>query len=204
MSYEVVVREQPLHGQDRWFARSDGTLVAIFDGVGAYHASGEAADAARAAVASSSDEDELVHVLEDAQPWVAATGGATTAVAVRIAHDSIIYASIGDSRLYVLEGDPVRAILITRDEGQGRFLDNWLGTDGNFHGVRQSGTRELTHPSVILLVTDGITGDVEPDILTEEDIAECFRDRSVEDACDALLERSTKADDKTIVAVQIA
>jgi PPM family protein phosphatase len=224
--FEVGIADVPLKGEDTFIRRDDIGLFGVFDGAGG---SGDGQFAANIAsgvfsvamikqeVYDSEDSldtqiNSLVGLLQNASNNVAkTTEGVTTGTVARIIeikeNDQIssylIWASAGDSRIYLYRDGEASQLSV--DEGFGHQIYNYLG-----HGlesdepktVKQSGFLKVIPSDKIILVTDGITGDVEPDLLSEKQIAEVCGDEP-QNVVKRLVEISSKKDDKTALVVEI-
>lgn len=192
-------------GYDVAICNTEQNLFAVFDGMGtskgARRASKLAAGILQSHFETSGINDwrglayAFTHFNDVAKrdPSV----GGTTGVAVFIERGGRVhYAAVGDSRLYVLRKGRVKQI--TSDEGVENMLLNYLGA-GSI-GVAQAGY--IDEWDRLLLVSDGITGDREPDLVTDEEIESCLKCTKLADVVTTLVEVSSKSDDKTIVVVE--
>ena len=210
MTLRVGQAQLARHGQDRALVDHALGLFGVFDGVGEFWDSGLAAQLAADVIARTCREqppaplDALVRGCEEADRAIGATvTGATTATVAWIVELQLHYVSVGDSRLYRQPiGGPL--VQVTRDEGQGNVLDNYLG-----HGrpwpdtsvVRQRGTLPAEPGDRVLLVTDGVTGDFAPDLLTPEDLAAALTGPDPQAAAEALVRVARKVDDRTALVI---
>ncbi|GEM_PF-1771210 len=176
-------------------------------------------------------------VLDQMQREVVRTGAAATFTGMVITEDGYAnYLHVGDSQLLVRSRNLLQAGDVwddedddiaphTREQGEGRFLYNFLGVD--YTGVGNAGLRLGTAPypqqlayyhnshaewgslrlhnhDRLILVTDGVLGDQEEDRPTEEmwrDLTS--RSLGAAAAAHALVHGTTKIDDSTAIVVDI-
>lgn len=211
MRWRVGIAETPLHHQDRSLVDLDLGLFGVFDGVGQFGNSGEAAELAARMIGegcrstSLAPTEALVTICESADRMIRQAGlGATTATVAWIVGEEVIYVSVGDSRLYIQEAEGAALVQVTVDEGEGRILFDALGEgdDRDSSGtVSQKGSASLTPGSKLLLVTDGITGDYPPDLLSEQDLARALQGDDPQVAAERVVAVARKRDDKTALVV---
>ncbi len=177
----------------------------------------------------SHDAAGLAKMMEKMNEEVTKTGGMSTAVVAKVnqAHENgsrtgegetaapkeyLSYASVGDSRLYVIHknGEVER---LTEDEGEGNTIWNILGLEaGERKEVREHiGLQEeasicmqfkdvwLEEGDRIVLCSDGVSGDKEGDMLTNEEIGKLASTRTTEQAAEALIRAAKKLDDRTVI-----
>ena len=199
--------------EDASYSNAEAGVFAVFDGAGgmanAAEASGLARDLTAQMVHHNTPEtaEDLANILTVANKVVIqnAPRGCSTAVIGKIVEKSdgkvLEYASVGDSRIYVVRSG--RAFLITRDEGHGNIITNALGSR-NF-SVRQTGEIPLLSDDRIVFCTDGITGDFEKDFIPEGEFVRAVgRAPSAEAAAHNLTKLATKVDDRTAIVVEVA
>lgn len=218
---DIGVAEQQLHGQDAALVDDSNNLFGVFDGVGSEEDSAFAARLAassiQASMATRSKETNpnsvraaLVEALSEAHlditAWREQTHkqGCTTAAVGKIvegkSYDYLVWASVGDSRLY-LKHPWGSLVQVSQDEGEGRYLANSLGHA--FRGVNEHGILKLDKGSEIILVTDGITGDYDTDILSNQEILIALKNSpSALSAASRLIAISRKHDDKMAIVVR--
>ncbi len=192
-------------GFDAWIADDTHRLFGIFDGMG----TSEGARSSSLLVATRFDK------LKSTGPDAFALGAeidlcsrsiamhfphdGTTAVVVRVdSENQLHYASVGDSRLYVMKDGRVKQI--TADEGVGNRLMNYCGP--YTHGCVQLGMLEDDQWDSFMLCSDGITGDWKDQLLSDEQIELVLREYEPQDACQKLYQLSKKDDDKTVIVVR--
>ncbi|HEX3569107.1 MAG TPA: protein phosphatase 2C domain-containing protein [Candidatus Saccharimonadales bacterium] len=233
-SYEAgVAEDNEAHGQDRSLV--DGFLFGVFDGVSSNERSGEAAAMIAQSLRTMTTQGESPHAYETAGAAEAhlrnrlqaaseaagqmlrgntTTGTVAEIVTVKQGNREIphvVWASAGDSRLYrYSEADGLR--LVTQDEGERNVITNSLGTsvsrDGMEHYVgvvRQTGHFAPQVDERMILVTDGVTGDVGSEVLTDQEISEAVKRhafRTPHDDAEDLVDWSRKNDDKTAIIVE--
>ncbi|MGB9483172.1 MAG: PP2C family protein-serine/threonine phosphatase [Candidatus Dormiibacterota bacterium] len=211
LTWRVGLAEHPLHHQDRSLVDSEMGLFGVFDGVGQFARSGEAAQLAAEVIAEvcrAGDLSALEAMLAGsarAESLIRQRAlGCTTATVIWVSGSQLQYVSVGDSRLYrqPATGSPLEQITV--DEGEGNILFNALGEGPDRNGLSvapQHGTLRLSSGDKLLLVTDGITGDFEPDILTEQELAAAVAGGDPQRAAERLLEIARKRDDRTALVV---
>lgn len=209
MRVRAAMAEQVLHGDDRHVVDIELGLFGVFDGVGSIPDSDRAADLAARTIARVCRDnpepslDALVAACDAAQETIIrAHLGATTATVTWIGGDQLNYVSIGDSRLYISRAGKLRQI--TQDQGEGNLLENVLG-EGPPHDylslTQQNGTLALEPGDKLILVTDGITGDFPPDLLSLREIEAAVAEDEPQAAADNLIQAARKHDDRTAVVV---
>lgn len=209
---------------DATFVDAENGIFAVFDGAGGVGKAGVAAKVAGMAAngmrdfvksRAPKDSDDLEQILRSLSGRISreGEGGVTTAVVARIGvRDGkrvLDYAAAGDSRIYVIHHNGY-VEQITRDEivrkGYVDFLDNGLGYH-NFR-VEQKGEVKLDKGDMVLLCSDGITGNNEKNRMSNEEIARIFRGRSKSEnrakaITHALVRKAKKIDDQTAIVVDI-
>ncbi len=209
MEFRAGLAQRSVHGQDRALLDPEHGLFGVFDGLGGVPRSERAAELARRTLARLGAEpgqeplQALVDSMEEADRRIReARAGATTATVARIEGDRIHYLAIGDSRLY-LQHARDRLRQLTRDQGEGNVVDNCLGIWAQEPGrlTRQRETLPLRPGDKLLLVTDGITGDFAPDILSQSELESAIEGSDPQRAAERLVEVARKYDDRTALAV---
>lgn len=203
--------ERPRHHQDRSLVDLQLGLFGVFDGVGEFAKSGEAAQLAAQTMAEvcrasgRATIDALVAGCNRAHDLIRERGlGATTATVAWVVGARALYVSVGDSRLYHHHAGLPYLEQVTTDEGEGNILFNVLGWKFGGEGVslvKQTGARRLRSKDKLLLVTDGITGDFAPDLLSDLDLSAAIAGDDPQRAADRLLEVARKRDDQTALVV---
>lgn len=212
MTWRVGLSEVPLHHQDRNLIDLQLGLFGVFDGVGQFPRSGEAAalaaetigEACRSAVGSSAIE-ALLAGCERAENLIRERSlGATTATVAWCLGADVSYVSVGDSRLYCQPERSAQMAQITTDEGEGRILFNALGQGPSRQGgpvAPQRGILAIGPGAKLVLVTDGVTGDYPPDLLSEQDLGSGLSDDDPQVAAERLTRMARKHDDRTALVV---
>lgn len=200
-----------LHHQDRSLIDLELSLFGVFDGVGQFRRSGEAAQLALETIVevcrigAVPPLEALVAGCVRADTQIAQGGlGATTATLVWIVGSDILYVSVGDSRLYYQKADDPAPVQVTVDEGEGNILDNALGlgsSRGRDRVAPQHGKLRLEPPAKLLLVTDGVTGDFAPDLLTDVELGLAVSGRDPQRAAERLVDIARKRDDRTALVI---
>ena len=213
----VGVAEKPKHNEDVVKHTQNG-LYLVLDGMGGHGPKGSAKRAASIAANELLDKlDNLVDV-ETAKASIESAfgeannkvtsesgGGATTATAVKLieAEDGSIkavWASVGDSRLYLYRDGEITQI--TKDEGFGFRVTNGLGV-GNGFKLNQIDTIDLKSGDRLMLCSDGITGDYEYQEISDENMHSAFSEPTAQDSANKFLEYSKKSDDKSVIVIQV-
>ncbi|MGH7666951.1 MAG: PP2C family protein-serine/threonine phosphatase [Candidatus Dormibacteria bacterium] len=208
--WRVGRAELPLHHQDRCLVDNRLGLFGVFDGVGAYARSGEAAALAADTVAQRCAleiTDPLLAIaaaLQEADQLIGELGlGATTATVAWVRGAQLLYASVGDSRLYHQpRGGSMRQVSV--DEGEGRMLFNALGSErlrALDEVVPQRGSLAVGSGDKVLLVTDGITGDHPPDLLSVSDLAAAVMGEDPQQGAQRLVQVARKHDDRSALVL---
>lgn len=197
--------------QDSILLRPDIELYGVFDGVGG-SVDGRLASQTVANVLNKIGDEyrfekgsHLAWALNQANKVVCDTvkDGSTTAsvaqVIKRYDGKHLLWASVGDSRIYIVDKNG-NADQITEDEGYGRFITNALGMDKNNGHIKQFGELKLNSGDRVVICSDGITGDYEPDLMSKETIGRIVSTaRTPREASINLTATATKKDDRTVV-----
>jgi serine/threonine protein phosphatase PrpC len=210
MGLSFGLAERPLHGEDRALVVPGIGLFGVFDGLGGEGGGGEAAEIAYLTVEARCQGTEpslqaLVKAITDAQHAVVGAGpthGYTTATVCWINENLMHWVSLGDSRIYVQAGGG-RLAIVSQDEGHGNIVDNYLGERWRWRGVQQRQSVAVAPGDRIVLVTDGVTGDWEPDLLSEGDLEQAIAGLDAEAAAQRLIEVGRKSDDRTAIVVDV-
>jgi serine/threonine protein phosphatase PrpC len=213
MKLEVGVAERPLHGEDRTLVNLDLNLFGVFDGLGGYPGGAEAAEMAARTVGAYCRGHEpsltvLAHsVIAANKAMIAAKAnqelvGYTTATICWLAPGRLHWVSVGDSRLYH-QPSGGRLMPVSRDEGYRNILNNCLGDEYEFKGLRQHSSFVVSHGDKLVLVTDGITGDFKPDLLNPVDLEAAITGRDAQAAAERLIDVARKHDDRSAIVIDI-
>ena len=219
--FDVGLAEQALKGEDRSLVVSEAALFGVFDGMGGHVDGALAAETAAKVVR----EAYLTQTLDSNKSWEAKASrlrralqaaslaiektvpdGGSTGVVVQIVRSNAgvepeldaIWSAAGDSRLYHIHEDKIRQVSV--DEGVGNRLRNCLGLEGV---VRQAGHLALEAGDQLVLVSDGITGDYAPDLLSDDEVLEACQDSDAQTAAQNLVDISRKRDDKTAIVINL-
>jgi serine/threonine protein phosphatase PrpC len=212
-----------LKGQDVALVNNDLMLFAIFDGIGKDENSLEAALIASQTVHSFVEQNYnvpfsvapkmLVNSLSEAHNEIVIessfrpVGSTTASVAKLIRVEDKVYlawASIGDSRIYIRNGEGPLEIL-SRDESSGIYIDNCLGDQKHFHGVMQKGLVDLLENSEIVIVSDGVIGSDSEDAMKIEELDSLLtKSETAQKAADLLTTAAKKNDDRTAIVLRIS
>lgn len=200
--------------QDSMLANSKMGVYGVFDGVGGGANGSEASQAAARAIAEWSNNPQLSKAycpgeyLAEVLDWVNARvcregrGGQTTASLVKVGKldgkKYLSFAQVGDSRVYIVDKHG-KAYLITKDEGFENYITNSLGSSYG-KTCRQYGSFWLNPGDRVVLCSDGITGDKQPDLMSDGTIGNIVsKAKSPRQACEELMLRATKKDDRTVI-----
>lgn len=198
-------------------------LYGVFDGMGSADDSRRVAETVAHVLQERSGEVEDSHDAESVKRWIEEClgqahnetvdiDGATTASVVKVITDNegerrAVWASVGDSRIYIASNEgAVRRI--TRDEGgldagqPGHTINNVIGVRDRYE-FRQTGDVVLNPGDRLLIVSNGITGDKEEELLNDQEIADAVNGKTAEDAARSLIDISRKYDDKSVVVVDV-
>ena len=230
----IDLKDEIEDNEDVTIAMMDEGVFAIFDGAGRTGNGREASRAAKAAVMRLKPElvttaIQFAEMMEAANEAVMKTGGMSTAVIAKVCkspqgREYLAYASVGDSRLYILGKDGVIRQM-TQDEGEGNTAWNILGmSKKDMEQVRSTvGVSNLEQVCLqfqdvwlndgdrIIMCSDGITGDDLPDeakgrkgdIMPIEQVKELASTRTTEQAAENLLLAAREIDDRTIIVFDV-
>lgn len=211
MHWRVGLAERSLHHQDRSLVELRLGLFGVFDGVGQFAQSGQAAQLAAETVGEVCRAGVLAPLAamvagcERADALIRQRAlGATTATLAWLVGQELAFVSVGDSRLYHQSFEGAALVQVTVDEGRGNILFNALGEgapQGESTVAPQRGTRRVGRQDKLLLVTDGVTGDFPPDLLTEAELAAAIEGADPQRAADRLVEVARKRDDRTALVI---
>ena len=199
--------------EDEAYCNPDSGVFGVFDGAGGERggarASKLAAETLKRAVliGKPRNTSELAKIMIDANNAVrddenaGITTGVVGSVVKKFGKKVLVFASVGDSRLYLIRDGMARQI--TRDEGHGNMIDNALGFEEA--NVQQYGELSLEKGDKLLFCSDGITGDTSDDFVTEYEIASAIKDaKNATEAADILVHQTAKKhDDRTAVVVYV-
>lgn len=241
MSEAEVTGEEDKRGSfDTSFCDFERGVFSVFDGAGARLNAGKAANVAKETLAKfleneENKENEKVEKIEDiSNLWTViskinqevmlqAEGGQTTGVIAKLNGDKMLFASVGDSRLYLEHGGEVKQI--TKDDAvtdemldraeihdereRKNYRDHGISKAlGMLYGDRPSrgnlGEISVEKGDRIVLCSDGVTGDILEDQMSNEEISKILAEFSRdEDAAENLVRKSKKIDDRTAIVVTI-
>jgi serine/threonine protein phosphatase PrpC len=226
---KVGIAKRELKGEDTILSRPTERLFGVFDGLGGHNhadlASNWASATVEGAVLQSLQlmeaetrgrtkpadiEELLIESLTEANRAVTdkTRGGMTTASVVKLhtykGNNYAIWASVGDSRIYTYNRYSRALKQVTVDEtleGMPNVLINSVGA-ADFT-VRQHGVLRLEEGDMVMLCSDGITGDYGRDVLSNHELTGALQKASsTQEAANNLLAISRKSDDKSVVVVQ--
>ncbi len=194
--------------QDSYFGDTNQQLFGVFDGVGGENGGRDAALTASNTIKELSSNynmnrpEDLASALNRASENISyLDSGKSTGVLAKVVNrdgrPALIYATAGDSRLYVVDKKG-SARLLTVDEGVGNHITNCLGYKRDC--VKQFGEVQLNEGDKVVLCSDGITGDFEPDLMTEEKLGGIVHhSRNAAEAAKNLTIEASKKDDRTAI-----
>lgn len=208
--------------EDAVFVNPNTKVYAVFDGAGGSANGRLAAEIARQELEKydawdnvnpkyyTSTAGSLVNVLDGinrklldtSEAKGAFTTGTIASVVERNGQKVLAYATVGDSRLYVVKKDG-SAELLTEDEGEGRYIKNGLGMRADrYKGCcEQFSEYQITSKDLcFVLCSDGITGDKGDELMSEKELGQIVRlSKNTDDAAKNLIARSRKIDDKSAI-----
>ncbi|MBR3329347.1 protein serine/threonine phosphatase 2C family protein [Candidatus Saccharibacteria bacterium] len=195
--------------EDKELFRPDLKIFGVFDGAGGERGGKKASNTAASIVENLSQRFDftsgahLKWALEQANDAVVndPVAGHSTAVLAKVVEHKdgryLSYASVGDSRIYIVSRDG-KVRQITKDEGEGNRIWNSLGTDENGI-VKQYGDIKLGSGDRIMMCSDGITGDYGTDLMSNEEIANIMCSaKNPGEAAERLMVAARKKDDRTV------
>lgn len=138
------------------------------------------------------------------------TSGSTTLIAAQVIQregmTKLNYVSVGDSRIYIVSKNG-ETRLITKDEtvkDHPNVIKNWIGNKGPnaLPTVQQQGEEELKPGDRVVMCSDGITGDFEPDLMSNKELGNIVRgSHGAQDAANNLVAAARKKDDRTAIVI---
>lgn len=205
---DIAVINVPFYdevGFDTYVSEEKHRLFGVFDGMGTQ-------EGARAAATMLANRfHRVTSIAPDAQGLGEIINGVSRALASSYPHNGstatvarvdskgvLHYASVGDSRLYVMRRGRIKQM--TADEGLGNLLTNYVGAMSR--GVLQIGEINPEDWDAFMLCTDGITGDWPEQFIHDQEIEELFDNPvAASYVCSSLVTMSKKEDDKTVIVV---
>ncbi len=204
--------------EDSFFSSREKQVYGVFDGAGGMKKGRLASQIAAGVLKEYCDKYEmkrsgsLVAALDAASKRVCETpdinGGCSTGVLASVLNlngfPKLAYATIGDSRLYIVDKKG-KARLITQDEAkEGYMLTNAIGVHNPIEDAlchcSQFGEIDLHEGDRVVLCSDGITGDRGADLMSEEELGKIVhRSHGVVDASKNLIAAARKNDDRTAI-----
>lgn len=199
--------------QDAYLAMIPEGVFGVFDGVGGAGGGQRASQGAMESVYGnvlagryvSESSVGLADLLNEASRAVQGRGY-TTGTLAQIVKDGpdkkLLWASVGDSRCYVVHPDG-QADLLTADEGFENKITNALGYDKD-EVCRQTGEYPLSPGDKIVLCSDGVTGDKGDELMEDWEMGQKVKNvGDVRFAAQALVSTARKMDDRTAVVVEV-
>lgn len=211
--------------EDTKLVLADKAIFGVFDGAGGMGGGRDASRVAARVVEQAVESlgidpksgEDLAKLLNYASRGIdklnAKSGGksASTGVLARIVEKdgqkSLAYASVGDSRIYVVEKRGV-ATQITEDEGYENIITNCLGGLSKMGAwderAKQYGDIPLIDGDRIVFCSDGITGDRGADLMEPDEVAAYVSAaENTAEAAQSLVENARKRDDRTAIVVEV-
>lgn len=200
--------------EDSYFVSPEDGIFAVFDGAGGHAGGAEASRTCAEKLGeltskySINTANHISYAMNELNKAVCENenAGITTAVIAKLVEDPadgkvLTFASVGDSRLYIVRGD--KAYQMTKDEGEGKYIYNSLGKNGNYE-LKQIKSIVVQPGDNIVLCTDGVTGDYDDDLMSPEELGDIVSHAKDEkSAADALISRARKHDDRTALVIKV-
>lgn len=213
---EFGLSEHKEKSEDAYLHNAERGLFGVFDGVGSSEGAGTASRRAAEiigkkleSIKNNTEPEEVKAALRaaliEAEIAISEDKGAgyTTATVAKLhefnGRQYVVWASIGDSRIYTYNRKSKELTQISQDEGEGNVVTNVLGGFRDDEVVQQIGIFELDPDDLVMLCTDGITGDKGSDVLQEHEIIEALSAGTPQDAANELLGVARKRDDRTCI-----
>ena len=227
--------EQANESQDSVYINNEQRIYGVFDGAGGVAGGREASRLASRVTGSLAkqyslgDARQLANVLTMAGAKIVnathngrEVGITTGSLAQFVDGDDgirrVAFASVGDSRIYVVHADG-SAELLTQDEGYENKIENYLGYSnvreyddagimrydrgsGRQENVTQYGERNLVRGDRVVICSDGITGDKGTDLMSPEEVGYYVAGaKTAQAAAESLLGYARKLDDRTALVL---
>lgn len=207
--------ERSLHGDDAMIYRPDLGLFGVLDGMGGVENGGASARLLKDYIEfnftqQNSGDDNLAELTNACSSVVAnrIIDGGTT-ISLGAIHEGpqgekvFSWVSVGDSRIYIIDQNLKKITQLSQDEGVGHYVTNIAGVhDGDV--VRQKGSVRLRQGNRILILTDGVTGDYDEQIMSQSEvmsISDRYRDPNL--CAVRLCELARKNDDRSAIVIDI-
>lgn len=197
--------------EDALLCRRDIQLYGVFDGAGGHEGGRAASQLSRdvvngLAVGEINSGATLASFLNEAakkvyqDPDAGYSTGLLAKVTNRNGRFMLSYASVGDSRLYVVHKNNT-VEQITRDEGEGNRITNALGmpmNEGDFI-VKQWGDIDIYEGDRFMICSDGITGDYGDQLMSNDEIGQIMsKAKNPSEAAMRYAAAARKNDDRTV------
>lgn len=200
--------------EDKFYADGRNQFYVLCDGAGGEVDGREAAEITTNYMMeyrNVSSADELLEAVKAVDVEVCKdTRGITTIVAAKLVNKAdgvqLNYVSVGDSRIYIV-GKNGETRQITKDQSEnGNQLTNWIGNKGpntaELVSEWKAGSVSLKPGDRVVMCSDGITGDFEPDLRSEKEIGNIVRgSHGAQDAANNLVAAASKKDDRTAIVI---
>lgn len=199
--------------EDSAYYDPSNALFGVFDGAGGERGAAQASSLSARTLNSFANYhqpenvNDLRNILIHTNEIISGSeeAGLSTAVLGKVVEKkdgkSLIWASVGDSRIYVARGEQL--FQLTKDEGYENVITNAIGM-GNRFRVEQAGEFKLQSNDRVVFCSDGITGDFEKDFIPENEFLDIINNaNSSEEASRNLINRATKKDDRTALVFEV-
>lgn len=198
--------------EDAIYCDPKSAVFALFDSDdstnNAMKASEIAATVARESVEDAAPENaddlaDMVESINDAIYYDQTSGHSTGTIGrviIKNGKKFLLYASIGDSRIYLIRDGDARQITI--DENEDHHNPNTLGK--NMVSIRQIGETPLKKDDWLVFCSKGVTDNFNEDFKSSKEFASTvIHHSSASHAASALIKKSTVKDDRTAIVVKV-
>lgn len=207
--------ERSLHGDDAMIYRPDLGLFGVLDGMGGVENGGASARLLKDYIEfnftqQNSGDDNLAELTNACSGVVAnrIIDGGTT-ISLGAIHEGpqgekvFSWVSVGDSRIYIIDTNRREITQLSKDEGLGHYVTNMAGAH-HYDVVKQKGSVRLKQGDRLLLLTDGVTGDYDGQIMSQKDIMSISNMCPDPNLCAVrLCEIARKNDDRSAIVIDI-
>lgn len=208
----ILIDDPRRQNEDAIYCNPESAVFGIFDGEdnvnNAMKASEIAATVARESVEDAAPEDtddmaEMVESINDAVYYDQTAGHSTGTIGrviIKNGKKFLLYASIGDSRIYLVRDGDARQI--TTDENEKNANPNTLGK--SMVSIRQIGEIPLKQNDCVVFCSNGVTDNFDHDFVSSKEFATTItHSSSASHAANALIKKSTVPDDRTAIVVKV-
>lgn len=208
----ILIDEPRRENEDAIYCNLESAVFGIFDGEDntnhTMKASKIAATVARESVEDAAPENtddmaEMIESINDAIYYDQTSGHSTGTIGrviIKNGKKFLLYASIGDSRIYLIrDGD---AHQITTDENKDHHNPNSLGK--SMVSIRQIGEIPLKKDDWLVFCSNGVTDNFDQDFESSKEFASIITHHSsASHAANALIKKSTVQDDRTAIVIKV-